>query len=100
MDAVYDWSRFNSLPQAYAWIRQELTKNSDIVSELVKAVLRYGNLATVRRIGYLLDALVQPSKYTKQLQRRLSDSRALIPWIPGKSARGKADSKWGIIVNE
>jgi predicted transcriptional regulator of viral defense system len=100
MDAVYDWSRFNSLPQAYGWIRQELAKNPDIVSELVKAVLRYGNLATVRRIGYLLDALIQPSKYTKQLQRPLSDARALIPWIPGKPARGRADRKWGVIVNE
>src|ERR1700722_18408303 len=24
MDAVYDWSRFNTLPQAYNWMRQEL----------------------------------------------------------------------------
>ncbi len=100
MDAVYDWSRFNSLPQAYAWIRGELAKNSNMVSDLVKVVLTYGNQATVRRIGYLLDVLVQPSKYTKQLQRCLSDSRSLIPWVPSKPARGTADRKWRIIVND
>ena len=100
MDAVYDWSRFNSLPQAYTWIRGEIVKNSNIVSELVKVTLEYGNQATVRRIGYLLDVLAQPSKYTEQLQRCLSGSNSLIPWVPGKPARGKADRKWGIIVND
>ena len=24
LDAVYDWSRFNTLPRAYEWIRKEL----------------------------------------------------------------------------
>lgn len=100
LDAVYDWSRFNSLPRGYIWIRQEISQDPRLVSKLVEATNQYGNQATVRRIGYLLDTLNQPSKTIKLLQRQLSNSRALIPWIPVKPARGKANRKWGVIVND
>ncbi len=99
MDAVYDWSRFNSLPRAYDWIRQEIKQDPDLASELIDVTVQYGNQATARRIGYLLDALIQPSRIIKRLQRQLSDSKALIPWIPGKSAKGTVNRKWGVIVN-
>ncbi|MGD9179984.1 MAG: type IV toxin-antitoxin system AbiEi family antitoxin domain-containing protein [Desulfobacterales bacterium] len=99
MDAVYDWSRFNSLPRGYDWIQKEVTQDPKLVSELVSATVEYGNQATVRRIGYLLDGLARPSKFINALQRQLSDSRALIPWVPGKSAKGNINRKWGVIVN-
>jgi predicted transcriptional regulator of viral defense system len=100
MDAVYDWSRFNSLPRGYAWIRQEINKDPKLVSKLVEATNRYGNQATVRRTGYLMDSLSQPSEIMKRLQRQLSNSRSLIPWIPVKPARGRVNRKWGVIVND
>jgi len=99
MDAVYDWSRFNSLPRGYVWIKQEISQNPNLVSKLVEATICYANQATVRRIGYLLDTLTQPSEIIKRLKHQLSNSRALIPWIPAKPARGRANRKWGIIVN-
>ena len=99
MDAVYDWSRFNGLPRGYEWIRQEIKKNPILASELVDVTTKYGNQATVRRIGYLLDTLIHPSKIINQLQRQLSNSKALIPWIPGRSAKGAVNRKWGVIVN-
>ena len=100
MDAVYDWSRFNSLPRGYVWIRQEINQDPRLISKLIEATNRYGNQATVRRIGYLLDTLSQPPEAIKRLQRQLSNSRSLIPWIPVKPARGKANRKWGVIVND
>lgn len=99
MDAVYDWSRFNSLPRGYEWIRKEIGQDRKIVSELADVTAQFGNQATIRRVGYLLDTLDQPSRIIKRLQRKLSDSKALIPWIPGKSTRGKVNRDWGIIVN-
>jgi predicted transcriptional regulator of viral defense system len=99
MDSIYDWSRFNSLPRGYEWIRQEIKKDRALVSELVDVTVRYGNQATVRRIGYLLDNLRQPSRVTKRLQSLLSGSKALIPWIPDKSTKGTVNRKWGVIVN-
>jgi len=99
MDAVYDWSRFNSLPRGYEWIRQVIRQDPKIASELVDATAQFGNQATIRRIGYLLDTLEQPSRMMKRLQRELSVSKALIPWIPRKSTKGKINRDWGIIVN-
>jgi predicted transcriptional regulator of viral defense system len=99
MDAVYDWSRFNSLPRGYEWIRQEINKNPMLASKLIEVTAKYGNQATMRRTGYLLDTLIHPSRIMNRLQRKLSNSRALIPWIPNRSTRGKINRKWGIIVN-
>jgi predicted transcriptional regulator of viral defense system len=99
MDAVYDWPRFNSLPRGYGWIRDETKKDPNLTSELVDVTLQYGNQATARRIGFLLDTLAGASKITDQLQRQLSDSKALIPWIPTRPAKGNANRKWGVIVN-
>ena len=99
MDAVYDWSRFNSLPRGYDWIKGEIKKEPELVSELIEATCKYGNMATSRRIGSLLDTFVQDSKITNRIQRQLSTSKALIPWIPGRSAKGTINRKWGIIDN-
>jgi hypothetical protein len=32
VDAVYDWSRYNTLPRAYGWIAETLKKSPAIVS--------------------------------------------------------------------
>ena len=99
MDAVYNWSRFNSLPRGYDWIRKEAVQDLKLISELVEVTFRYGNQSTIRRIGYLLDTLDQPFRTLNRLQLQLSSSKALIPWVPLKSARGKINLKWGIIDN-
>jgi predicted transcriptional regulator of viral defense system len=99
MDAVYDWSRFNSLPRGYDWIRQEIEKDLKLASKLVEATVQYGNQATARRIGYLLDSFIQTFRIINRLQRQLSDSSALIPWIPGRPTKGTVNRKWGVIVN-
>jgi len=99
MDAVYDWSRFNSLPGGYEWISQGIKSDLRLASELVDVTAWYGNQATVRRIGYLLDTIQQVSMIGNRLLLQLSDSRALIPWIPGRDEKGVINRKWGLIVN-
>jgi len=99
MDAVYDWSRFNSLPRGYDWIKREIKNEPELASELIEVTAKYGNKATIRRIGYLLDALIQNPRMMNRLLRQLSASNSLIPWIPGRSAKGAINRKWGIIVN-
>ena len=49
VDAVYDWSRFNSLPRGYAWIRRELENKRVTPAELVDATL--GRNARARGTG-------------------------------------------------
>ena len=99
MDAVYDWSRFNSLPRGYGWIKGEIKNEPKLTSELIEVTAKYGNVATIRRIGYLLDTLIQNPRMMNRLLRQLSISSSLIPWIPGQSAKGTINRKWGIIIN-
>jgi len=55
MDAVYDWARFNTLPQAYGWIRAEIAIDDTLAAQLINVSLRYGNQGTLRRLGKLLE---------------------------------------------
>jgi len=99
MDAVYDWSRFHSLPRGYDWIKRGIRDEPELASELIEVTAMYGNMATTRRIGYVMDTLLQNPKATERLQRQLSATGSLIPLIPGRSAKGTINRKWGIIVN-
>jgi predicted transcriptional regulator of viral defense system len=100
VDAVYDWSRFNSLPRGYEWIRRELSARSVLASELVKVALRYGDAGTLRRIGVLLDGTGIDSALLRKLDRALNETSGFIPWIPCRPKRGVVNRRWGVVVNE
>ncbi len=99
LDAVYDWSRFNTIPRVYEWIKSENNRDKNIIRELIKMSLKYGNQSTNRRIGYLLETLKFQPELIKRLKNSLFSSKSIIPWIPNKQARGKIDKKWGLIIN-
>jgi predicted transcriptional regulator of viral defense system len=99
VDAVYDWSRFNSLPRGYGWITDELAKRRTGAAELVVTTLRYGDRGTIRRMGALLEKNSVDTKLLKKLERALPRSTATIPWIPGKPKRGTLNRRWGLIMN-
>ncbi len=100
VDAVYDWSRFGSLPRAFGWIRSELAARRVDVAELVRLTLRYGDVGTVRRIAALLDRQGASPQLLRRLERSLTPSTSLIPWIPNRPKRGKIDRRWGIVWND
>jgi predicted transcriptional regulator of viral defense system len=100
IDAVYDWSRFSSLPRAYDWIRRELSSGQVTAPDLTRMALKYGNQATLRRIGVLLEQEGVSQSLQATLQRALRRSASVIPWIPTGSRRGKINRRWGVILNE
>jgi predicted transcriptional regulator of viral defense system len=100
VDAVYDWSRFNSLPRAFGWIKAELAARRITVADLVRVTLRYGDVGTIRRIGALLDREGADSTQLRKLRRALKASTSFIPWIPGRPKRGALDRGWGIVWND
>ncbi|MCK5156449.1 MAG: type IV toxin-antitoxin system AbiEi family antitoxin domain-containing protein [Spirochaetales bacterium] len=100
MDAVYDWSRFNSLPRAYEWVRGVARNDTTLCKELVECCLLFGNQATIRRVGYLLDQVEIPVKELEKLRVSLKSVKSVIPWRPDKKAKGKVNRSWGVIVNE
>ncbi len=100
VDAVYDWSRFNSLPRAYKWIRNELRSSRIDSADLVRIALTYGDTGTIRRIGALLEAEGVGPTLLKKLENALKPSTGLIPWIPTHPKRGKINRHWGVVLNE
>ena len=100
VDAVYDWSRFNSLPRAYDWIGSDLAAGRVNDKELARVTLRYGDKGTIRRIGLLLERQGAAANLLRKLEGALAPSTGLIPWIPGKPKRGTISRRWGLVVND
>ena len=100
MDAVYDWSRFNSLPRAYAWIRNDLVEDRIDVERFVRITLRFGNTGTIRRIGALLERAGGEETQLLRLEKALNPTSALIPLVPGRPKRGTVNRRWGIVDND
>jgi predicted transcriptional regulator of viral defense system len=100
VDAVYDWSRFNSLPRAYGWIRQELATKRVDPGELIKVTLRYGDKGTIRRMGALLERERIKEALLANLDKAVPPSTSFIPWVPTKSKRGTFNRRWGVVMND
>jgi predicted transcriptional regulator of viral defense system len=100
IDAVYDWSRFGSLPRGYEWIRRELSAGRVTAAELVRIAVRYSNQATQQRIGFLLDCEGVSRSSLAPLRRSLGPSPSVIPWNPTGPRRGAVAHRWEIIINK
>jgi predicted transcriptional regulator of viral defense system len=100
LDAIYDWSRFDTLPRAYDWIRKELKAKRVTAAELVAVTLKYGDIGTIRRMGVLLDRERATAPLLKKLEKSLSKTTSLIPWIPTQPKRGTVSRRWGVVINE
>jgi predicted transcriptional regulator of viral defense system len=100
VDAVYDWARFATLPRAFDWIRTELRAGRVDAAELARVTVRYGDVGTIRRVGALLERLRQPARVLTPLKDALEPSSSVIPWIPTRPKRGRADRRWGIVWND
>lgn len=99
VDAVYDWSRFGSLPRGYRWIRSELEARRVEANDLVELTLRYGDKGTIRRIGALLEREGVPDRLLRKLERALPATSSPIPWIPRRPKRGPVERRWGVVWN-
>ena len=100
VDAVYDWSRFSSLPRGYDWIRGGLTAQRVSAADMVGAAIRYGNQRTLRRIGVLLEREGVDEALLLRIEKKVRPSTSLIPWIPVNARRGRTIRRWGVILNE
>ena len=98
MDAIYDWKRFNGIPRAYGWIREEAKCNADVAAELIRVCTEFGNQGTIRRIGFILKTCGTADRLLRRLRGKLR-STSLIPLVPEQPKRGKIDREWGVIVN-
>jgi predicted transcriptional regulator of viral defense system len=100
VDAVDDWSRFNGLPRAYDWIRQELAAKRVDTGELIKVTLRYGGTGTIRRMSALLEREGVKDSLLAKLEKAVPQSTSFIPWIPTRPKRGTINRRWGVVFND
>ncbi len=100
VDAVYDWSRFDSLPRAFDWIRADLAAGRVDQAELVRLTLRYGDVGTVRRVGAILGREGASSAMLRKLERALRPTSGFIPLIPTRPKRGTVERRWGVVWND
>jgi predicted transcriptional regulator of viral defense system len=100
VDAVYDWSRFDTLPKAFDWIRRDVEEDDAAAADLVRMTAEYGNQGTTRRIGALLERLDVQDALLRRLEAKLRPSSSLIPWIPNREKRGKTNKRWGVVFND
>ena len=100
LDAVYDWSRYNTIPKAYKWITNCIDEDKRFAGEFVNIAIKFGNMGTLRRLGYLLSNCNVEVKLLKKLKKFIRKSKSLIPWIPTKPAKGTINKDWGLIINE
>jgi predicted transcriptional regulator of viral defense system len=100
VDAVYDWSRFETLPQAFDWIRREVKTDDAFAAELVRMAIPFGNQGTLRRIGRVLEESLVAEHLLRRLERQIQPSTSFIPWIPGRQKRGTIDKRWGVVIND
>lgn len=95
LDAVYDWSRFGTVPRAYDWVRADLKMRRVTARDLVQVTLQYGDIGSTRRMGYLLEQEGVEALLLRRLERALKPTRSFIPWIPSKPKRGTINRRWG-----
>ncbi len=100
VDAVYDWSRFNSLPRGYAWISSELAAGRVEAARLVECTIRFGDIGTIRRMGFLFEREGVDEKLLRKLERRLKPTTGPIPWNPARPKIGSVRQRWGVVDNE
>ncbi len=98
VDAVMDWNRFGTLPDAFDWIHNHLDDNS-FSNDLVKTVLKYGNISTRRRVGYYLFKLTNNPLLVKPILKSLTLTKNWVPLNPEGGTKGKTSRTWRIIDN-
>ncbi len=104
LDAVYDWSRFDSLPRGFLWIQHELRESRITAADLVDVFQTFGNQNSLRRLGWVLQELKVPVGLLRKLKRSIRESSTLIPLDPTKQKRGvrssgKTNKEWGVVIN-
>jgi len=100
LDAVYDWARFDTLPRAFEWTRSDLKKGRITPQSLVDVVLKFGDVGTRRRFGYLLQQESCEERLLRRLERSLKKPTSFIPFVPRRTKQGTIVVRWGVVDNE
>ena len=97
VDLVYYYKPIGSIKQALR-IVSEQAKFIDL-NKFIRYVVRFPNLATRKRIGYLLEIKGIAGERLQPLLGSIRRSRSLAILYESRFRRGKINRKWGLIIN-
>lgn len=97
-DAIYDYNRFGSMSRAFTWIENRYG-DPGFVKELIDCAIEHGNVASRRRMGWILSSCGVGIKSLRVLRTSLRPTRSYIPVDPGKPSRGRINKEWGVLDN-
>lgn len=98
LDAVMDWSRFGTLPEALEWIKKHLTEKQ-FIDEFIKCTMRYGNVSARRRIGYILYKEIPSASLIKKLLETIPVTKNWVLLDPTGKKSGTTNKLWRIVDN-
>ena len=98
LDAVSDYKRFGTLPEAYEWIIRAIIEKKVSTTEIIDVVCKYGNTSSKKRIGWVLEKIRPKSKNLNQIVKKIPKTKFLVPLLPN-NFNGPINQKWGVIEN-
>jgi len=98
MDSIYEWSRFNTIPKAYDWIKENI-EDTVVLSQFIDVTIKYSNVSTKRRVGYILEKVGVSNTYLKPILKQLPETKGWVILYPSFKARGVTNKKWRVIDN-
>ncbi len=98
IDAIQDWKKYATIPEAYDWLKEQ-SHDIKFTKELINLTCKFSNKATIRRIGYRLELYGASTSITKKLHKSLTSSKGWVRLDPNGNFHGKINEKWRIIDN-
>lgn len=99
VDAVSDWQRFDTLPDAYAWITREITAGRITAGKLASSAVGNGDRNAIRRIGAFLQEAGASESVLSRLARATGRFGKPLLLVPTRAASGRLAKRWGVILN-
>ncbi|MDP8299295.1 MAG: type IV toxin-antitoxin system AbiEi family antitoxin [Candidatus Tantalella remota] len=99
IDLIYFPEPVGGLKKAFAILKEEVLKNTPkTVEKLIRYAIKFPNVATLKRIGFVLGEAGLTDKELAPLLK-IAKKTSLITLYPSKSRKGKINKKWMVIEN-
>ncbi|HCJ66590.1 MAG TPA: hypothetical protein DHV62_04510 [Elusimicrobia bacterium] len=98
VDLVYFPDPIGGMKKAFEILKEQIKNRKIDAGKLKRYALRFPDVATAKRIGFVLESAGVPDKELVPLLKAVKKT-SLINLYPSKSRKGKVNKKWMLIEN-
>jgi predicted transcriptional regulator of viral defense system len=98
VDLIYAPQPVGGLKRAFEIFKEQIESKRIDTNKLIKYALKFPNVATRKRIGFVLEQAGLDEKELKPLLKSIKKT-SLVTLYPSKSRKGRINKKWMIIEN-